>query len=204
MIEDYRALSLSLKGHPVAFLRARLAAKGILRAERARTRRGAATRVTVAGLVLMRQRPGTAKGVIFMTIEDETGDRQYHRLAEDFRAAARARLGARLRRRAGELQSESGVIHLIAERMEDWTPTLGLLSEEGRSIATLSPADEVKRPQLPVSKKRQGNRFAQVQLFADPGGAVAAAPPRAARDGAETRAAGRAEFPLRRGRPCVL
>ena len=64
--------------------------------------------------------------------------------------------------------AEGGVIHIIAERMEDWTPALGLLSDEGRSIETLSPADEVKRPQLPVSKKRQGNRFAQVQLFTEP------------------------------------
>jgi len=66
------------------------------------------------------------------------------------------------------LQNEAGVIHLIADRMEDWPPTLGQLSNEGRSIETLDHADEVKRPQMSVSKKRQGNRLAQVQPFPEP------------------------------------
>ncbi len=65
------------------------------------------------------------------------------------------------------MQSEAGVIHVIADRMEDWTPSLGQLSAEGREIETLARADEVRRPQLSMAQKRQGNRFAQVQLFAD-------------------------------------
>ena len=176
VVEDYRRLSLSLKAHPVAFMRARLAARGILRSD-ALDKVKSGQRVTVAGLVLVRQRPGTAKGVIFMTLEDEAGDRQHHRLAEGVRdACARSCIGARFVAVTGKLQNEGGVIHLIAERMEDWTPTLGLLSDEGRAIETLSPADEVKRPQLPVSKKRQGNRFAQVQLFAEPSAGPEPAP----------------------------
>ena len=72
VVEDYRHLHLSLKAHPVSFLRADLDRRGITRHEHLP---GIASgeHVTVAGLVLVRQRPGTAKGVIFMTLEDETG-----------------------------------------------------------------------------------------------------------------------------------
>jgi error-prone DNA polymerase len=166
VVEDYRRLSLSLKAHPIAFMRSRLAARGILRTDALdETKSGA--RVTVAGLVLVRQRPGTARGVIFMTLEDEAGIANiivWPKVFERLRALV---IGARFVAVTGKLQSESGVIHLIAERMEDWTPTLGQLCDEGRSISTLIPADEVKHPQLSVSKKRQGNRFAQVQLFGE-------------------------------------
>ena len=72
VVEDYRRLSLSLKAHPASFMRARLSARGILRSEALRSVKNG-ERVTVAGLVLVRQRPGTAGGVIFMTLEDETG-----------------------------------------------------------------------------------------------------------------------------------
>jgi error-prone DNA polymerase len=166
VVEDYRRLSLSLKAHPVAFMRSRLAARGILRSD-ALDRTKSGQRVTVAGLVLVRQRPGTAKGVIFMTLEDEAGVANIIVWPKTFERLRALVIGARFVAVTGKLQSESGVIHIIAERMEDWTPTLGLLSDEGRSISTLSRADEVKRPQMPVSKKRQGNRFAQVQLFVD-------------------------------------
>ena len=120
VIEDYRALSLSLKGHPVAFLRAGLAAKGILPcAELARSRGVLPSRVTVAGLVLMRQRPATAKGVIFMTIEDETGAANIIVWPKIFEKQRAEVLGARLVAIAGEAQVESGVVHLIARKVED-------------------------------------------------------------------------------------
>ena len=73
VVEDYRRLSLSLKAHPVAFMRARLDARGHPALRRAGREVRSGERVDVAGLVLVRQRPGTAKGVIFMTLEDETG-----------------------------------------------------------------------------------------------------------------------------------
>ncbi|MGO9672947.1 MAG: OB-fold nucleic acid binding domain-containing protein, partial [Methylocella sp.] len=120
VIEDYRALSLSLKGHPVGFLRAGLAAKGILPcAELARSRGVLPSRVTVAGLVLMRQRPATAKGVIFMTIEDETGAANIIVWPKIFEKQRAEVLGARLVAIAGEAQVESGVVHLIARKVED-------------------------------------------------------------------------------------
>jgi error-prone DNA polymerase len=167
VVEDYRRLSLSLKAHPVAFMRSRLAARGILRSDALEATKGG-SRVTVAGLVLVRQRPGTAKGVIFMTLEDEAGIANVIVWPKAFEKLRALVIGARFVAVTGKLQNEGGVIHVIAERMEDWTPALGLLSDEGRSIETLVPADEVKRPQMPVSKKRQGKRFAQVQLFAEP------------------------------------
>src|SRR5690606_27388080 len=72
VIHDYASLSLSLKGHPVQFLRPMLQERGVTRAANlARVKAG--QRVEVAGLVLVRQRPGTARGVIFLTLEDETG-----------------------------------------------------------------------------------------------------------------------------------
>ena len=72
VVEDYRTLRLSLRAHPLSFLRARLARRGALAAEAlAQSRDG--ERAATAGLVLVRQRPGSAKGVIFMTLEDETG-----------------------------------------------------------------------------------------------------------------------------------
>ncbi|MDE3175124.1 MAG: error-prone DNA polymerase [Pseudomonadota bacterium] len=167
VVEDYRRLSLSLKAHPVAFMRARLAARGVLRSDALEGARSG-QRVTVAGLVLVRQRPGTAKGVIFMTLEDEAGIANIIVWPKAFEKLRALVIGARFVAVTGKLQNESGVIHLIAERMEDWTPTLGQLSDEGRQIETLGPADEGKRPQPPAAKKRQGNRFAQVQLFAAP------------------------------------
>src|SRR5262245_48031715 len=73
VVEDYAAISLSLKAHPVAFFRQQLASRGILTSAEHWDERLAGRRAAVAGLVLVRQRPGTAKGVIFLTLEDETG-----------------------------------------------------------------------------------------------------------------------------------
>ena len=122
-------------------------------------------RVTVSGLVLVRQRPGTANGVIFMTLEDEAGVANIIVWPKAFERLRPIVLGARFVAVTGKLQSESGVIHIIAERMHDLTPKLGQLSAEGPAIEALAPTDEVRRPQPSVSQKRQGNRFAQVQLF---------------------------------------
>ncbi|MGR3712333.1 MAG: OB-fold nucleic acid binding domain-containing protein [Shimia sp.] len=84
-------------------------------------------RVTVAGLVILRQRPGTAKGVIFLTLEDETGVVNvivWRKLYEAFR---RAVIAGRLLRVTGRIQRENNVTHLIAERVEDISPMLDSL-----------------------------------------------------------------------------
>jgi error-prone DNA polymerase len=167
VVEDYRRLSLSLKAHPASFMRARLAARGILRCDALRSVKNG-ERVTVAGLVLVRQRPGTAGGVIFMTLEDESGVANiivWPKVFERLRAIV---LGARFVAVTGKLQSEQGVIHIVAERMNDLTSMLGLLSEAGQTISALAHADEVRRPQMTMAQKRQGNRFAGPPRLDDP------------------------------------
>jgi DNA-directed RNA polymerase len=94
-------------------------------------------RVTVAGLVILRQRPGTAKGVIFLTLEDETGVANvvvWRKLYERFR---RAVISARLLRVTGRVQRAAGVVHVVAERIEDISPLLDRLAD---------PDDTLPRP----------------------------------------------------------
>jgi DNA polymerase-3 subunit alpha/error-prone DNA polymerase len=145
VIEDYRYLSMSLKAHPVSFLRTDFARMGIVRSlDLATVPNG--TRVIVAGLVLVRQRPGSAKGVIFMTLEDETGVSNaivWPKKFEKYRAVV---MSARLVRIHGRLQSESGVIHVVADHVEDMTPMLGLLQKEARRFGVSDRADEALRP----------------------------------------------------------
>ena len=145
VVNDYRALSLSLKAHPVSFLRERLAAQAIVEAGRLPEIRSG-QRVSVAGLVLVRQRPGTASGVIFATLEDETGVANvivWPKIFERYRPIV---LGARLMRVTGKLQSEQSVIHVVAEKLEDLTPLLSLLSTESFGSNGMAPTDEVRRP----------------------------------------------------------
>ena len=174
VVEDYRRLSLSLKAHPASFMRARLSARGILRSEALHSVKNG-ERVTVAGLVLVRQRPGTAAGVIFMTLEDETGVANiivWPKIFERLRAIV---LGARFVAVTGKLQSEQGVIHIVAERMNDLTSMLGLLSEAGPTIGALARADEAHRTEPTETRKRQGNRFAQPPRLDDPRAAAKSA-----------------------------
>jgi error-prone DNA polymerase len=180
VVEDYRRLSLSLKAHPVAFMRARLASRGMARTDTLdKVKSG--ERTTVAGLVLVRQRPGTAKGVIFMTLEDEAGVANIIVWPKAFERLRAIVIGARFVAVGGKLQNEAGVIHIIADRMEDLTSWLGQLSAEGPEIEALARADEVRRPQPSATAKRQGNRFAQVQLFHDARSPALLEPQRAAR-----------------------
>jgi DNA polymerase III alpha subunit len=145
VVEDYRHLHLSLKAHPVSFLRGHFERRGILRHEELSTIPNG-RRVTVAGLVLVRQRPGTANGVIFMTLEDETGIANtivWPKTFEQFRPVV---LGARLTAVTGKLQSASGVIHVVAEQVEDLTPLLRRLSDEHAYVDARAPTNEARRP----------------------------------------------------------
>ncbi len=127
--EDYTRLGFSLKRHPLAFLREDLAREGMVRAaDLARLPPG--RRVRVAGLVLIRQRPGTASGVIFMTIEDETGIANLIVWPGIFEAHRRVVLGAPLVACTGTLQREGLVIHIVAERLVDLSPRLARLRSE--------------------------------------------------------------------------
>jgi error-prone DNA polymerase len=144
VVEDYRTLGLSLKTHPAALLRHELSARRAIKAEMLpQIANGQRTRV--AGLVLVRQRPGTASGVIFMTLEDETGIANivvWPKMFERFRAEV---LAGRLVAIDGPVQSESGVIHVIAERVHDFTPLLSHLSAAGPEIDATTLNDEPKK-----------------------------------------------------------
>lgn len=144
IVEDYRTIGLSLKAHPVSLLRDELSARRVIKAEQLTNIRNG-ERVRVSGLVLVRQRPGTASGVIFMTLEDETGIANivvWPKLFEQYR---REVLGGRLVAIDGPVQSESGVIHVIAERVHDYTPLLAQLSAHGAQIDPTGPTDEPRR-----------------------------------------------------------
>jgi error-prone DNA polymerase len=142
--EDYASLHLSLKRHPMALLREAVAAEGYRPcAHLAEAPDGSAIRV--AGLVLVRQRPGTASGVIFATLEDETGIANVVIWSRVFERYRRALLGSSLMGVAGKLQREGLVVHLVAERLVDLTAHLAALARPERPlISALARADEVK------------------------------------------------------------
>jgi len=128
VMADYGALRLSLRAHPLALLRDGLAARGYIPAARlAETAPG--RRVRLAGLVTARQRPGTASGTIFVTLEDETGTANLIVWPRVFEAFRRPLLGAVLLGTAGKLEREGKVIHVIVDTPEDLSPLLVGLAE---------------------------------------------------------------------------
>ncbi|MBI6629933.1 error-prone DNA polymerase [Pontibaca salina] len=141
VIEDYLSLRLSLRAHPMELLRPRLP-ESLPHAQLAQ----ATGRITVTGLVITRQRPGTASGVIFLTLEDETSVANvviWTKVYETFRKAV---IAGRLLRVTGRVQREGQVVHLIAEQVEDISPLLSTLGQ-GVPIATNDGrADETRRP----------------------------------------------------------
>jgi error-prone DNA polymerase len=123
VVEDYHATGLSLRSHPVSFLRNELRRRRILAcADLAAIRDGRI--VTVAGLVLVRQMPGSAKGVVFMTIEDETGIANLIIWRAVFERLRRLVLGSGMISCRGRLQKEGEVTHVIADEIADLSDLL--------------------------------------------------------------------------------
>jgi error-prone DNA polymerase len=123
VVEDYRSLGLSLRGHPVSFLRPELQARGMITtADLRRMRDG--RRATVPGIVLVRQKPGSAKGIMFITLEDETGIVNIVVWPSVFEAHRVLILSARMLAVRGRVQREGEVIHVVADRLEDCSPLL--------------------------------------------------------------------------------
>ena len=145
---DYQTTRLSLKQHPVHFLRATLRRERILSSEELlHVPNG--QRAKVAGVVLVRQRPGKGNA-IFATLEDETGIVNVLLWARMLDRYRRALMASRLMEAHGVVQkSKEGVIHLMADRIVDRTALLDLLGEEGPPPVTLSRADVVAHPQVP-------------------------------------------------------
>ena len=146
VVNDYRTLRLSLKAHPMCFLRARATHARILSCAELRSLRDGA-RTSVAGVVLVRQRPGSAQGVVFMTIEDETGVANSVIWPKVLERERKVVMGARLVVVHGRVQRHEDIIHVVAERLEDRSDWLTLLTEDAEALSLpVANADEVRRP----------------------------------------------------------
>ncbi len=145
VVEDYRALRLSLRAHPLALLRESLG-NGHTATRIAETPDGA--RIVATGLVITRQRPGTASGVIFLTLEDETGVINVIVWPKTYERFRRAVIAGRLLRITGKLQREGSVSHLIARRIEDLSPWLDRLgmAPEATGNARRPPPPRARHP----------------------------------------------------------
>lgn len=152
VVEDYTTLRLSLKAHPVSFIRPNLEARQFITA--ADLMEHPANRlVTVAGLVLVRQRPSTASGVIFATLEDETGVINIIIWPKLFEAERRTVIGSRFLGVVGMLQREETVMHVVARQLVD-------MSDE---LATISDCGELFNPNEPSGEVRNGTLVDQVE-----------------------------------------
>ncbi len=159
VVHDYRSLHLSLKSHPVWFLRRDLTAYGAVPASAVQGR-AAQTKVTVAGLVLVRQRPGSAKGVIFVTLEDETGVVNVVVWPKVFETFRRLVLASRIMLVRGRVEREKSVVHVVADEIIDLSSMLSTLYAEPNDLdSALAPADEVRHggedPRVTSQAKRR-------------------------------------------------
>jgi error-prone DNA polymerase len=161
VVEDYRSHGLTLRAHPAAFLRQQLNQMGILPCRELRHAKNG-SRITVSGLVLVRQRPGSAKGVMFITLEDETDIANLIVWPSLFDRQRRIILGAQMMGCRGRVQCASGVIHLVAEHLIDQSELLN--SVGGRNETFTLPAgrgDQARHPggpdpreAIPIKKVR--------------------------------------------------
>ena len=165
VVQDYAATSLSLKAHPVSFIRAQLDQLSILSAS-ALEKAKDGDRVKVAGLILVRQRPGTASGICFITIEDETGTSNlvvFQKLFDKYRKEI---IQSRLLMVEGKLQREGEVVHVIVSRCYNFSKLLRQLTaskSEDPSLTPLFHADETSSPFLSEKTKEKG--IAEGKIF---------------------------------------
>ncbi len=148
VVEDYVAMRLSLRAHPMELLRPKMASL----TPHAALATAPLGRTTVCGLVITRQRPGTASGVVFITLEDETGVSNVVVWKNVYKQFRRAVMGGRLLRVTGYLQREGIVVHLIAQKIEDMSHQLSELGHpmEAAIGITQPQADDAPRtPRYP-------------------------------------------------------
>lgn len=152
VVNDYQTIRLSLKAHPMTFLREHYAARKFITAtELGNIRDGKG--LSIAGLVLIRQRPGSAKGVVFITIEDESGVANLVVWPDVFEKQRKIVMGARLMAVRGIVQrdEDSNVIHVVARHLEDHTHMLRHLSDEAMP-STLSQGDAAGSWRAPAAR----------------------------------------------------
>jgi error-prone DNA polymerase len=153
VVQDYATTGLSIKGHPLSFIRHTLELLHIKTAKEANTTENK-TVIKTAGLILIRQRPGTAKGVCFITLEDETGTTNLVVFPKLFDKYRKEILHARLLMVEGVVE-RTEVTHIIVRRVFDITKLLGDLTairNEKQPVLTLSRADEKASPFIPMEK----------------------------------------------------
>jgi error-prone DNA polymerase len=129
VVHDYTAIGLSLKAHPISFFREGLTKQRIISSAEHRDEKWKGRYVSVAGLVLVRQQPGTAKGVIFITLEDETGIINIVVWPKTFAKNRRTVMTAQFLEVRGRLEREGLVIHVIADRLIDRSHELRALGD---------------------------------------------------------------------------
>ncbi|MCE7072883.1 error-prone DNA polymerase [Dyadobacter sp. CY327] len=168
VVQDYASTSLSLKAHPVSFVREKLEMLNVF-STRKLDQIGNAMKVKAAGLVLVRQRPGTAGGVCFITIEDETGFANLVVFQSLFEKYRKEILYARLLMVEGKLQREGDVTHVIVSKCYDLSVLLKKLTaveDEKPNILTLSRADEKDEyATMAVNKRTQVRKDVQTEIF---------------------------------------
>jgi len=128
VVDDYGSFSMSLRSHPLALLRPRFAERGVS-ATAVLAEAKNEDEFVLAGLVLVRQRPGTASGVVFVTLEDEHGIANLVVWPRVFEAHRRIVMGSRLLGVRGHVQREGLVIHLVAEQLWDWSAELDSIAD---------------------------------------------------------------------------
>lgn len=133
LVADYRSLGLSLRAHPLTLLRRQLGERRFVLASELKTL-GHRALVRAAGIVVGRQRPGTATGVVFVTLEDESGLVNVVVQPRIVEAQRRELLGATLLGVYGQLQQEGEVVHLVAKRLVDLSAWLGRLETVSRDF----------------------------------------------------------------------
>jgi len=167
VVLDYASTSLSLKAHPVSFVREKLSAQHtVVTGNLSHYKDGMIIRV--AGLVLVRQRPGTAGGVCFITIEDETGFANLVVFQNLFETYRKEILRARLLMVEGKLQREGEVTHVVVKRCFDMSHLLREMNQTNQDppVQTLSRADEKDEyASQAVNRKTQGRKPIQTEIF---------------------------------------
>ncbi|MEJ1238254.1 error-prone DNA polymerase [Chryseolinea sp. T2] len=165
VLHDYASTSLSLKAHPVSFVRGQLQSLGVVRSKDLSQMKDG-DRVKVAGLVLVRQRPGTASGICFITIEDEAGCTNlvvFEKLFNQFRPEI---LQSSLLMVEGKLQIEGEVIHVIVSRCFNYSGLLRQMTRDGREDLNTAPLSRAEERSATSDVRSQSKpEFIQGKIF---------------------------------------
>ncbi len=161
VVADYQTTRLSLKAHPMSFLRKSMTRQGYA-TTRSLDEMHNGKRIKLAGIVLIRQRPGSAKGVCFITLEDETGVANLVVWPKVMAAFRKVIMRARVIDVRGYVQRDADVIHVVATHLEDRSDALERLNTDARMDPPLAHADEVRRP---IPQDRRGRHPRDVRVI---------------------------------------